>query len=412
MRYTSLYVLFLICFKSFSQEKDLNFYLQKAQKNAPLLTDLKNQIRSNSLDSLLLKAGYKPQIAASAFANYAPTIDSVGYDTAVTNGQTLAAIVGVKKNIMLGSVIKAQANSYKLITTALLLNKKIAKKDLNKAIISQYIAASGSLEQVTYNKKIEKLLQEEGLILKKLTRSSVYKQTDYLIFLSTIKSQEYTVLQFEQQYQNDLGLLNYLAGEVDSTFVKLTKPEITLNQIQQLDKNLFLKQFEIDSLKFQNQNQLIDNVYKPQLLLLADAGYLSSFAINPHKNFGFSLGIGVTIPVFDGGQRLLNHQKIAVALETTGAYKNNFTKQLQQQLLQLTQKLKQTSAIEKQLQSQLIIVQALIDANKKLLVTGDALITEYVLALANLIMINNAISQNQINKLHLINEINYWKLND
>ena len=78
----------------------------------------------------------------------------------------------------------------------------------------------------------------------------------------------------------------------------------------------------------------------------------------------------------------------------------------------LNQKLKQTKSLENQLQSQLIIVEALIEANKKLLVTGDALITEYVLVLGNLISIKNAIAQNQINTLQLINEINYWKLNE
>ena len=412
MKYIISIVLFLCIFDSYSQEKDLTFYLQKAQKNSPLLIDLKNQIRTNSIDSLILRASNKPQVTASAFANYAPLIDSVGYDSAVTNGQTLSALVGVRKNIIPKSVLNSQANAYKLIKDALVLNKKIATKDLNKAVTSQYISASGTSEQVVYNQKIEKLLKEEGLILKKLTQNSVYKQTDYLIFLSTIKNQEYTVLQFKQQYQNDLGLLNYLAGEVDSTYVKLKKPEIELKSIQNSKKSIFFKQFEIDSLKFQNQNKLIDNAYKPQLSLLADAGYLSSFAITPHKNFGVSVGAGLTIPIFDGGQRSLNHQKISVGLETNAAYKNNFTKQYQQQLLQLNQKLKQSKVSEKQLQSQLIIVEALIEANKKLLVTGDALITEYVLALGNLISIKNAISQNQINTLQLINEINYWKLNE
>ena len=43
------YFILLICFfKSFSQEKDLNYYLQKAQKNAPLLMDLNNQINNGT----------------------------------------------------------------------------------------------------------------------------------------------------------------------------------------------------------------------------------------------------------------------------------------------------------------------------------------------------------------------------
>jgi len=29
----------------------------------------------------------------------------------------------------------------------------------------------------------------------------------------------------------------------------------------------------------------------------------------PHKNFGMSIGAGLSIPIYDGGQRSLNHQK-------------------------------------------------------------------------------------------------------
>lgn len=410
----SYFLLALLCiFKSFSQDKDLSYFLAKAQKNSPLLIDLKNQTRSNSIDSLIIRATYKTQINANALIYYAPTTrDSLGYDAALSNNHSLSALIGAKKNIIPKSVVNSQANSYKLIREALVLNKKIAVKDLNKAITSQYIAASGTLEQINYNQKIEKLLQNEGLILKKLTQNSVYKQTDYLIFLSTIKNQEYTVLQFKQQYQNDLGLLNYISGEVDSTFVKLKKPEIELKDARNREKSIFFKQFEIDSLKFQNQNKLIDNAYKPQFSLLADAGYLSSFAVNPYKNFGFSVGAGLTIPIFDGGQRALNHQKNTVNLETNLAYKTNFSNQYKQQILLLNQKLKQVTNSDLQLKSQLKIVEALIEAHKKLLVTGDAQITEYVLAVGNLINIKNAISQNEINKLQLINELNYWITNE
>ncbi len=412
MKFKVIFILFCCSFKSFSQEKDLNYYIEKAQKNSPLLFDLKNQMHSNSLDSLLLSTSYKPQISANANAYLAPLIDSIGYDSSITNNHVLSALVGIKKNIIPKSIVNSQANTYKLIHDALKLTKKIAVKDLNKAITSQYIIASGTSEQINYNQKIEQLLKNEALILKKLTQNSVYKQTDYLIFTSTVKQQELTVLQFKQQYQSDLALLNYISGEIDTSSVSLKKPVINLKTISNSEKSIFFKQFEVDSLKFQNQNKLIDYAYKPQFSLFADAGYLSSFLKTPHKNFGMSIGAGLSIPIYDGGQRSLNHQKIAVYLATNTAYKTNFSKQYKQQLLMLYQKVKQTSKIEKQLQSQLIVVEALIEANKKLLVTGDAQITEYAIAVGNLIALNNAISQNTINKLQLINEINYWNLND
>ncbi len=402
----------LICFSiSYSQEKDLNYFLQKAQNNAPLLTDLKNQINVSKLDSLLFRASNKPQLTGNISANYAPVINGIGYDNVVTNGHVVSGLVGVNKKIVSQSAINSQADSYRLIKEALILNKKVALKDLDKAIIAQYISASGSLEQINYNSKIEDLLKKETSILKKLTQNSVYKQTDYLLFSSTAKQQEFTVLQYHQQYQNDLSLLNYLSGEVDTTNVILKKPIIALEPIQKNDKSIFLKQFEMDSLKIQIQNKLIDFKYKPQLSLLADAGYISSFAVSPYKNFGVSVGLGMSIPIYDGGQRKLLHQKNEESSNTNLAYKGAFKRQYNQQLQMLHQKLNQFSALEKQLHSQLVITNTLVDAYKKLLLTGDVQITDYVIAIGNLITLNNTISQNNSSKLQIINEINYWSKN-
>ena len=389
----------------------MNYFLQQAEKNAPLLTDIKNQISANKLDSLLYKATNKPQVAGNLSANYSPVYNYIGYDNAVTNTQVVTALVGVNKKIIGHNYIKSQVESYKLIKEALVLNKKIALKDLNKAITAQYITASVSLEQIEFQSKIESLLKDENTILKKLTQNSVYKQTDYLLFSTTVMQQELVLLQYKQQYQNDLSLLNYLSGEIDTTNVVLKKPVIALETFQKNNKSIFIKQFEIDSLKFENQNKLIDFSYKPKLSLLADAGYLSSFAITPEKNIGFSVGLGLSIPIYDGGQRKLFHQKNNIGVQTTLAYKANFKRQYEQQLLVLRQKLNQFTAIEKQLKSQLIIINTLVDSYRKLLLTGDVQIPEYVIAIGNLININTAISQNNISKLQTINEINYWSKN-
>ena len=407
-----LLLLIFICFKSFSQEKDLNYFITKAQNNSPLLKDYSNQIKSATLDSLLNRAVYKPQVTGNLNVNYAPLIGGFGYDTALSNGQSVAGLVGVNQKIIGKNRINSQSDSFQLIKERLVLNQKIASKDLNKTIITQYILASVSSEQITFNQKISNLLKKETSILKKLTQNAIYKQTDYLIFSATVKQQDLVLLQLKQQYQNNLALLNYLSGETDTTFINLKKPEITLKNSRSSEKIVFLKQFEVDSLKLQNQNKFIDYSYKPSLSLLGDAGYNSSFAYQTYKNFGFSVGLGLSIPIYDGNQRTLQHQKNDAALATNLAYKSNFNKQYQQQLLMLNLNLKQSAAVENQLQSQLLIADALIEANKKLLLTGDAQITEYIIAVGNLIAIKNAISINNSNKLQIINEINYWSFND
>lgn len=412
MKFKLLFILLLLSFKSFSQDKDLNYFIEKGQRNSPFLTDLQNQIKMATLDSLVNKASNKTQISGNFLSNFAPSISNFGYDVAVTNGQVVSGLIGINKKILSKSTVASQANAYKMVKDGLIINKKIALKDLKKAITTQYISASSTANQIVFNEKLKSLLLEEALVLKKLTQNAVYKQTDYLIFSATVQQQELIVLQLRQQYQNDLGILNYISGEIDTTFIALAKPEIQLKKTSSLNEMIFFKPFEIDSLKIKNQDKLLDNFYKPSISLLGDAGYLSSFALESHKNFGFSVGLGISIPIYDGNQRNLQHQKNQLNLGTNFVYKTTFQRQYQQQLLLLHQKLKQILAINLQLKSQLTTSESLIEANRKLLPSGDAQITEFVIAIGNLIAIQNAIAQNNNNNLQVINELNYWSIND
>ena len=408
----SVFIFLIMTINSFSQERELKYFIDKAQTNSPLLKDISNQLKSNSLDSLLNIATRKPQFNANIAANFAPVLNDGGYDVTVTNNHVVSGLVGVNQKIIGKNNRNNQLQIYKLIKDGLTTTKKIAVKDVNRAITSQYITVSATSEQIVYNEKTAAVLKEESKILKQLTQHSVYKQTDYLLFSATVKQQELVLLQLKQQYQNDLGMLYYIAGETDTTTVHLQKPNITLKDNTQNNKSIFFKNFENDSIKLQNQNRQIDFAYKPSISLLADAGYLSSFAVLPYANIGFSVGFGITVPIYDGGQRTLQHQKTSAALETNLAYKNNFKKQYQQQLLLLNQKLKQTQQLEKALQQQLKITETLIEAQKKLLLTGDAQITDFVLAITSIISIQNSISQNNINRLQVINDINYWSSNE
>jgi hypothetical protein len=95
-----IFSIILCAFVFTTQAQDLDYYLNTAKKSSPLLNDLKNQIASGKLDSLRLRAGYKPQVTASSTGTYAPVINGFGYESAITNGQTLNALVGVNQAII------------------------------------------------------------------------------------------------------------------------------------------------------------------------------------------------------------------------------------------------------------------------------------------------------------------------
>lgn len=403
--------LFLATF-CFSQQRDVNYFVEKAVANTALIADLNNQTSAVYIDSLIYRATLKPQIAFNLISNYAPVIDNYGFDSAITNGQSVSGVVGFSKRIIGASQRNNQLEAISLLSKKLNATKKITFTDLKKAIQFQYILAYSDLKQLDFLVKQFNLLNVELDLLKKLTQKSVYKQTDYLLFLSTVKQQELIQLQMQQQFENDLAVLNYLSGTDEKVTIELVKPEIEIKLSSDASHTLFAQQFKIDSLSIQNQRINISNNYKPVVSLLADAGYMSTFAFQPYKNFGVSVGFNVSIPIYDGDQRKMLIGKNDLAQKTNLAYKKQFNLQYNQQRQQLLTKISQNEVLLKQLDEQLKINQTLISAFNKLLISGNAVITDYVLAMGNSITLNNAIAQNRTNLLLLINELNYWNTDE
>ena len=391
-----------------AQTNQLQYYIDIALQNSPLLKDYQNQVASNKYDSLLIRAGFKPQVTGSSINSYAPVIKGWGYDGAITNGAGFASLVGVNKLIPNKKNTTAQFDNINLQSLSIANTSSITEQDLKRTIIAQYITAAGSLQQLNVNKEISSLLTKEETILKKLTQSNVYKQADYLTFLITLQQQDLLVKQFSIQYKNDLNTLKYYCGTTDTSTVILQSPDISVKPLPGVTQSVFFKQFEIDSLKLTNNKRLVDINYRPKVNLYADAGYNSSLTYKAYKNFGTSFGLSLIVPIYDGRQKQLQYSKIDLTEKTRANYKSFFTSQYQQQITQLTQQLNATEELITDINNQLKYIQALKDVDEKLFGTGEMKIIDYILTLNNYINAKNLITQNKISRLQIINQLNYW----
>ena len=391
-----------------SQTNRLDYYLRQALQNSPLLKDYQNQQDLNRLDSLRILATFRPQVTGNSFNFYAPVVKGVGYDRIITNGGNFSALVGVNKTIINKKNIGAQFEGLQLQNQAIANTSKISEQDLKKTVTAQYITAYGDIQQLNFNKEVNALLVKEEVILKELTKKNVYKQADYLTFLVTMQQQELLIKQLTIQFQYDYASLNYLCGIMDTTSAGLQDPGITLNLLPGISNSVFFKQFEIDSLKLLNNKLLVDVGYKPKFNLFADAGYLSSLALNPYKNFGTSFGISAIVPIYDGRQKKLQYSKIAINEKNRLNYKSFFTSQYNQQIAQLMQQLTATEELINNINSQLKYSQSLIEVNEKLLEVGEVRIADYILAIGSYLNAKNLVTQNTISRLQIINQLNYW----
>ena len=404
----SIVLLLIFCTTSFAQTYTLDHYLNAAKTGSPLLKDLNNQVGLSQLDSLRLRAANGYQVNATSAGLYAPVIGGVGYAGAVTNVQTFSALLGISKTIMSKANLNSQFTAIQLQRDSLIAAARVSEQDLRKSIISQYITAYGSLQQLKFSKEVVALLNTEDDMLKKLTRANVYKQVDYLTFLVTLKQQELQVLQAKLQYQNDFATLNYLSGIVDTAMVDLSEPNIQITPAPDINNSIFYQKFKLDSLRLLNSSKLIDYNYKPRINVFGDAGYNTDFTEQPYKNWGTSVGFTVVVPLYDGGQRKLLHKRLTIEENSRLSYKWFFDVQYRQQVAQLKQQLSDNEALLAKINDQMKFAESLIKVDTQLLQTGDLKIADLVLAINSYLTVKNLLSQTTVSRLQLINQLNYW----
>lgn len=296
----------------------------------------------------------------------------------------------------------------RLQNQASLLEGSLSAKDLKKTIISQYILAYSDQQYYELNSEVLDFLRQQEIIVKKLAESGFYRQTEYLSFVVNMRQQEIVTEQFSFQFNTDYETLNYLCGIFDTTRYVLENPDLISIPSAEIRNTLFFRQFVVDSLNLINSDRRIDFDYQPKLSVFADGGYLSSLAVTPWKNFGISAGLSLTVPIYDGKQKQMQHNQITISESTRSNYKDFFKNQYRQQIALLERQLSSIGQISKKTLEQQKYSRALVDANRILLNSGDISVNDYLLSVNNYLNANNMLIENTIERFRIINELNYW----
>ncbi|RYF81701.1 MAG: TolC family protein, partial [Chitinophagaceae bacterium] len=365
MKYLLILFLAFITTLSFAQVRTLDDYLRIVKQNSPAIKDYQNQILSLQIDSQLLKASLGPQVNFISTNSYAPIVKGWGYDEAITNIANVSGLIQASRNFITRGNLAAQYRSIALQRRALLDTILLSQQDLVRTITDQYITAYGDQQAMDFNKDVYELMKREEEALKKLTQASVYKQTDYLTFYVTMQQQELTYLQAQIQYNTDFLTLNYLTGIVDTTIDRIEKPSLADTLTTDFYNSVFYNRFVTDSLRLANEKELINFEYKPKIGAYTDAGYNSSLQNMPYKNFGFSAGISLTIPIYDGRQKQMKQARVDIQERTRQANRTFYVAQYRMQLEQLKQQLMAIDLIVGKINKQIEYSHTLILANGK-----------------------------------------------
>ena len=410
--YSMLRILFVIIvlFSNINcLSQSLEYYIDKGLQNSPLLKDYINQLSTASLDSLAVKAAQQPQITGNVSLFYAPTFNGGinGYDDVISNGAAYIATIGVQQYIFNSKTLANKYYAINLQKQSLTNSQKISTNDLIRTITNQYLAVYSDYNEYTFNQEFLKLMHEEKDILKNLSDKGIYKQTDYLSLLIETQSQEILINQLMAQLKKDIYNINQLCGINEPGSTSFTVPAVSKKDRKDINSSPLLMQYKLDSLKIINEKASVDLRYHPKLSWQADAGFISSTSFNFYQHYGFSAGLNLSIPIYDGHLKKIDYQKLAISEDSRLNYETFFKNQFQQQVAQLNKELSDNKVVEEQLKTQLHSVEELINMSRVQLNYGNMSVTEFINAAKNYITVNMSLSQVQLKELLLTNELNY-----
>ena len=408
--YRRLVLIFLFsCFAVIArnQSRNLDFYLQEGLKNSPLLNDYRNQLSSAISDSLLIRAAKMPLVEAKSQLQYSPVYDNFGYDEVITDGGNYSAVMGVSQRIFNKKALDNKYKSVSLQKLSIDNSSRLSAFELNKIITDQYLTVFSIYSDLLFNRTFLKLSRDENEIVELFVKNGVCKQTDYLSFLLETQSQDILVNQLDGLFKKEQLILNKLCGINDTVFFDLEEPHLEIRGSPDLLKSPGYIQYKIDSLRIENEKSALDLQYKPRVNWFADAGILTSNPWNFYQHFGYSAGISLNIPVYDGKQKNIEKQKLELNENSRRNYEESYRKQYFQQIQQLYEELKTLNKTSAQTEKQLETSEQLVKALKGQLEKGIIQMTEYINAIKNFRAINRNLILVNIRKLQVINEMNF-----
>jgi len=421
MKRNNIFLLFLtllLC-PLLTAQNDLQFYLNSAFRNNPILKESLNNISVKKLDKSLTEAEYAyPQINFTANYLFVPYFNNdkivtanpgpnaIGYDASVTNGGLYSAQVNVTKNIFNGGVIDTYNNQTDLQIKSNELNYELTRHNLEKDVIDQYITCWQAQELYILSVSTADTLQQQLGITNNLMTKGLVKQSDYLLLKIEFETQQLAALQALASLKSSIYQLNVLAGIQDSAIVALDTVKLNKTVIDGHSK--FFNQYENDSLLILNQQNVFETKYYPQLNLFFNAG-LNAVELNDiQRKFGLSAGFNFSLPIYDGSQKSITRQQSQINLSTIVSNRKNQETLLKNKIKESSSQVEYYTSSLQSITSQLGDYDKIIILLNSELMHGQLSMVDYITIIKNYFDLKkNKISSSAAYQ-QAVNQFNYW----
>lgn len=414
----------LITYSQGVPNKTLEYYIEYAKENSPLINDYKNQYKVSEYEVQRLKAFYtQSKLEVNGNLLFVPivskdngntrfqltpqnAVDYYGYDQGVSSGNLQAGLTWTQP-LFASSSYKA-AHQQALVTQDINLNNiQLQGHELQRLVTDQYILCLLDKQKIAFADSILIILNEQENVIQKLAQSAIMKQSDYNLIKIEKAGYKESKRNYEQSYETHLLDLNILCGIKDTSIISLEEIKLDLNTLT--DNSRFLDKYRLDSLNLIARQAVSEIQYKPRISLFIDGGLRTSrYNSTTFNHFGMSAGITFAWTLFDGRQRKFTRNQTNAELNTVSFDRENFIVQNNLRKRQYLSELKgyddRSNIMQQQLAS---YIQVLADYNREIQ-KGQLSVINYITVLKNRTQVAESYYLLQANRLLLINAYNYY----
>jgi len=443
------------------QANSLSYYLSAAEKNNPSLTEYANLLEIGRYENQLITAENSSfQVDVSSEVMVAPYFNNDGKFIDVTD-QPSANAYGYAEPISNGALYSAQLNIYKAIfnraqvadllfqnrvrNQAVHLSEAEVRHQLFKTVTSSYILVYQLQKKQEINTELVKDLGNRLQVAQILVKKGILQQSDYLLLQLEIDNRKLELQQIGNALKDAKLNLNNAAGLHSGQAGALPPPEIpfdptvvpaftTTDQVPMAEVSRALKdsmanrpppemepantlytdslpyqyerKFVNDSLQLLAEQQVFENTYKPQVTLYGNTGLNAVELDRMYHNLGFSAGVKLSVPIYDGGQKRIRQLQKEIQYRNLESRRDNQAVVLQNTLQSLLEQIESLGTSLDLVKAQLQKQEQLLELYKGKMVQGQVSIIDYLKLVENYKMLLDTQLQMEVNRWFLKNEYN------
>lgn len=445
----------------FGQDNSLHYYLSAAEKNNPSLAEYANLMEIGRYEGQFITAensAFKVDVTSEVMVapyinNYGefidvttqPSPDAYGYAEPISNGALYSAQLNIYKAIFNRAQLSNLLFLNRVKNQAVHLSAAEVRHQLYKTVTSTYILVYQLQKKQQINSELIQDLRNRLQVVGILVKNGILQQSDYLLLQLEIDNRRLELEQIRNNLKDAILNLNNAVGLQAGQVEELSPPEITLGPplLSLSQENLYSamsdsipgrmnrevyhptqeikpgdtlytdslpyqyeRKFVNDSLQLLAEQKVFENTYKPQVSLYGNTGLNAVELDRLYHYFGFSAGVKVSVPIYDGGQKRIRQLQKEIQYQNLESRRENEAVVLQNTLQSLLEQIGSIGSSLGLMDDQLKKQEQLLDLYKGKMVQGQVSIIDYLKLIENYKVLLDTQLQMQVNRWLLQNEYN------